>query len=279
MSLSIFSWNVAGLRARLKPDETENNSNSLMRALFNQVDESGKYKYFDIVCLQETKCTKEQATIPSEIQIRYPYRFWNSTDGTSQRKGLSGTTIWSASPPIRVLDTPDFDVEGRIVTAEFDKFILVNVYVPNSQKLDSDRFKFREQWNNKFMNYISELQKEKNVIICGDMNVAHLDIDISNPNSKKNKVAGFFDFERLDFAFMTESLDLIDVFRNLNLTKHRSTYWSNFMKGKRKSDNGWGIDYFLVSKELFESNENISQTIEKEILGSDHCPIILNINV
>ena len=111
------------------------------------------------------------------------------------------------------------------------------------------------------------------------MNVAHLDIDISNPKSKKNKVAGFFDFERLDFAFMTESLNLIDVFRTLNPIKQRSTYWSNFMKGRRTSHNGWGIDYFLVSKELFESDKNISQTIENEILGSDHCPIILNINV
>ena len=98
-------------------------------------------------------------------------------------------------------------------------------------------------------------------------------------NQKKNKVAGFFDFERLDFAFMTESLNLIDVFRTLNPTKQRSTYWSNFMKGRRRRDNGWGIDYFLVSKELFESDENISETIENEILGSDHCPIILNINV
>jgi len=96
---------------------------------------------------------------------------------------------------------------------------------------------------------------------------------------KKNKVAGFFDFERLDFARMIESLNLVDVFRNLNPTKQKSTYWSNFMKAIRNSDNGWGIDYFLVSKELFESDENINQAIENEILGSDHCPIILNINV
>jgi exodeoxyribonuclease III len=275
--MKIFSWNVAGLRARLKPDETLRNS--LIRALFSQVSEND-YEYFDIVCLQETKCTENEVTLPSEIENRYPYRFWNSTDGTSQRKGLSGTTIWCSSPPIRVLPTPEFDVEGRIVAVEFDKFILVNVYVPNSQKLDSDRFKFREQWNAKFLVYISDFQKDgKQVIVCGDMNVAHLDIDISYPKSKKNKVPGFFDFERLDFAFMIESLDLIDVFRTLNPTKQKSTYWSNFLKGRRRTSNGWGIDYFLVSKELFESDKNISQTIEKEILGSDHCPIILNITV
>ncbi len=276
--MNIFSWNVAGLRARLKPDETLNNS--LMKALFNQLNEGEHYKYFDIVCLQETKCTENEANLPNEIKIRYPYRFWNSTNGTSQRKGLSGTTIWCNSPPIRALPTPNFDVEGRIIALEFEKFILVNVYVPNSQKLDSDRFKFRKQWNIKFMEYISDFHKEgKNVILCGDMNVAHLDIDISNPKSKKNKVAGFFDFERSDFEYMTNHLDLVDVFRNLNPTKPKSTYWSNFMKASRRNNNGWGIDYFLVSKKLFESDKNINQTIEYEILGSDHCPIILNINL
>jgi len=278
MSLSIFSWNVAGLRARVKSDESSNNS--LSRALLlGGTNEKGESKNYDIVCLQETKCTEYEVRLPCDITNKYPYRFWNSTDGTSQRKGFSGTCVWCISQPIKNLETPKFDVEGRIVAVEFEKFILVNVYVPNSQKLDSDRFKFRNEWNIKFMIYISELQKEKNVIICGDMNVAHLDIDITNPKTKKNKVAGFFDFERLDFARMIESLNLVDVFRNLNPTKQKSTYWSNFMKAIRNSDNGWGIDYFLVSKELFESDENINQAIENEILGSDHCPIILNINV
>jgi len=278
MSLSIFSWYVAGLRARVKSDESSNNS--LSRALLlGGTNEKGESKNYDIVCLQETKCTEYEVRLPCDITNKYPYRFWNSTDGTSQRKGFSGTCVWCISQPIKNLETPKFDVEGRIVAVEFEKFILVNVYVPNSQKLDSDRFKFRNEWNIKFMIYISELQKEKNVIICGDMNVAHLDIDITNPKTKKNKVAGFFDFERLDFARMIESLNLVDVFRNLNPTKQKSTYWSNFMKAIRNSDNGWGIDYFLVSKELFESDENINQAIENEILGSDHCPIILNINV
>ena len=278
MSLSIFSWNVAGLRARVKSDESSNNS--LSRALLlGETNEKGESKNYDIVCLQETRCTEYEVRLPCEITNKYPYRFWNSTDGTSQRKGFSGTSIWCMSQPIKNLETPEFDVEGRIVAVEFEKFILVNVYVPNSQKLDSDRFKFRSEWNTKFMIYISELQKEKNVIICGDMNVAHLDIDITNPKTKKNKVAGFFDFERLDFVHMIETLNLVDVFRNLNPTKQKSTYWSNIMKAIRTSDNGWGIDYFLVSKELFESDENINQTIENEILGSDHCPIILNINV
>ena len=273
--MKIFSWNVAGLRARLKTDETH--SSSLMRALFSQVSENG-YEYFDIVCLQETKCTENEVILPSEIEIRYPYRFWNSTDGTSQRKGLSGTTIWCTSPPIRAIPKPEFDVEGRIVAVEFEKFILVNVYVPNSQKLDSDRYKFREQWNAKFLVYISDFQKDgKQVIVCGDMNVAHLDIDISNPKSKKNKVAGFFDFERVDFAYMTESLDLIDVFRNKYPEKRKSTYWSNFLKSKHTKFNGWGIDYFLVTNNLYACVNDM--IILEDIQCSDHCPIILDFNI
>ena len=244
MRLSIFSWNVAGLRARLKPDETHNSS--LMRALFSQINQNGVgYKYYDIVCLQETKCCEHEVKLPCEIKIRYPYCYWNSTNGTTQRKGLSGTTIWCTSPPIRKLDTPDFDEEGRIVAVEFENFILVNVYVPNSQTFESDRYYFRHEWNEKFTAYIDNIKKIKEVIICGDFNVAHQNIDITNPNQKKNKVAGFYDFERYDFANMIESLNLIDVFRKLNPTSQRSTYWSNFMKTERNENNGWGIDYFL----------------------------------
>ena len=128
MSLSIFSWNVAGLRARLKPftELKEDNiyNNSLMQALFSENNKS-----FDIVCLQETKCTEEQVVLPDDIIRNYPYRYWNSTNGTTQRKGLSGTTIWCKYPPIRVLETPDFDVEGRIIALEFENYILVNVYM------------------------------------------------------------------------------------------------------------------------------------------------------
>ena len=276
MSLSILSWNVAGLRARVKSDE--NSNNNLSKALFPEINENGGCENYDIVCLQETKCMEEQVNLPNDIIRNYPYRFWNSTNGTSQRKGLSGTTIWCKSQPIKVFETPDFDIEGRITALEFEQFILVNVYVPNSQKLNSDRFKFRSDWNTKFINYISELQKSNNIIICGDMNVAHLDIDISSPELKKNKVAGFFDFERVDFAYMIETLNLIDVFRNLNPNKNKSTYWSNFMKTKRRLDNGWGIDYFLVSNELF-NKDKINIKICKDIMGSDHCPIILNINL
>ena len=272
--MNIFSWNVAGLRARLKPDE--NHSNSLMRALFSQKSDSGVgYKYFDIVCLQETKCKESEVKLPSELTIRYPYRFWNSNDGSSQRKGLSGTSIWCTKPPIN-WGVPDFDKEGRVIMVEFEDFILVNVYVPNSGKFEEDRYYFRSEWNNTFRQYITNLEKNKNVIICGDLNVAHLDIDISNPKQKKNKVAGFYDIERSAFNDLLVNTNLVDVFRIKNEKQNRSTYWSNFMKSERTYENGWGIDYFLASKQMYEKND-LTMKIMIDVKGSDHCPIMLTI--
>lgn len=274
---NIFSWNVAGLRARLKPEEGY--TSSLMRALFSQVSDCGHgYKYFDFVCLQETKCCETDVKLPCEIKIRYPYRFWNSSRGTTQRKGFSGTTIWCSRPPIRKLDTPDFDEEGRIVALEFKNFILVNVYVPNSQTFESDRYHFRHEWNEKFYLYIEEIKKCKEVIICGDLNVAHQDIDITNPKQKKNKVAGFYNLERCDFESLLQSSKLVDVFRKFNANEQVSTYWSNFLKSERKKDNGWRIDYFLMSQELFDKNCVETIKIFMDILGSDHCPVVLKLN-
>ena len=272
--MNIFSWNVAGLRARLKPDE--NHSNSLMRGVFSQKSDNGLgYKYFDIVCLQETKCKESEVKLPSEITDRYPYRFWNSNDGSSQRKGLSGTCIWCTKPPIN-WGVPDFDKEGRVIMVGFEDFILVNVYVPNSGKFEEDRYYFRSEWNNTFRQYITNLEKSKNVIICGDLNVAHLDIDISNPKQKKNKVAGFYDIERSAFNDLLVNTNLVDVFRIKNEKQNRSTYWSNFLKSERTNENGWGIDYFLASKQMYEKND-LTMKIMIDVKGSDHCPIVLTI--
>jgi exodeoxyribonuclease-3 len=261
MTNSIVSWNVAGLRAMLKKEN-----------LYQIIHE----KDFDIICLQETKATESQVELTDELKETYPHRYWNSTDGTTQRKGLSGTTIWCKSPPIKHMATPVFDVEGRIVAIEFEKYILVNVYVPNSQKLDSHRFNFRSEWNEKFLNYLTEMKTIKNVIVCGDLNVAHLDLDISKPKTKKNKVPGFFDFERTDVGSIIKTLDLVDVYRCKNPNARKSTYWSNFLKDTRGVENGWGIDYFLISRELFEANEQINIEILSDVNGSDHCPIVLN---
>ena len=274
--MRIISWNVAGLRARLKLNEELQSHLSL--ALFSESSESSGVvcKDFDIVCIQETKCSESDVKLPSEITNNYPYRLWNSTKGTTQRKGFSGTCVWSINQPIKS-EVPDFDEEGRIIMVEFEKFILVNVYVPNSQKFENDRYKFRQEWNNKFYDYLKKLDY-KELIICGDMNVAHLDIDITNPASKKNKIAGFFDFERVDFSYMLQELSMCDIYRMLNPNKRKSTYWSNYLKSSRKSDNGWRIDYFLISENIEKDRIN-NCNILMEITGSDHCPIELDINL
>ena len=263
--MKIMSYNVAGIRSILRKDKFEE--------LLTNVEET-----YDIICLQETKAEVNQVTIPDYITNKYPYIFWNSTKGITQRKGLSGVCIMSNSKPLNDLKYPEFDVEGRIYALEFDKFILINVYVPNSQKFENERYYFREQWNTDFTNYICELKRlhNKEFIICGDLNVAHLDIDINNPKSKKNKVAGFFDNERVDFAYLLEMNNLIDVFRKKYPNKRKSTYWSNFLKSERTKENGWGIDYFLVCDTFINNFKNINIKIMIETLGSDHCPLVMS---
>ena len=275
--MKIISWNVAGLRARLKNNQT--GKNHLMNALFNQISEnSHDYKYYDIVCLQETKCNEEQANLESDIKIRYPYRFWNCTKGTTQRKGFSGVSIWSTKQPKSIIATPEFDEEGRVLSLEFDDFIIVNVYVPNSQDYETERYFFRKKWNDLLIDYIGSLKETytKEIIICGDFNVAHLDLDINNPIKKKNKVAGFFDNERLDFAYLMEKNELCDIFRHLNPFIQRSTYWSNFLRNPRNKYNGWGLDYYLISVNLISKVQKCN--ILKDIMGSDHCPLELILN-
>lgn len=259
--MKILSWNVAGFRALIKKIEIND--------LFSESTN------IDIICLQETKAEENQITLPIEIINRYPYRFWNSTKGTTQRKGLSGTSIWSKIEPIKIFENPEFDEEGRIIALEFKEFILINVYVPNSQELQSNRYYFRENWNVKFMEYLKELQKIKNIIVCGDMNVAHKELDVSNPSKKKNRAAGFYDNERRDFTILLEDLKLIDVFRENNPLLRKSTYWSNFLKALKDDNNGWRIDYFLTSQEIYKSIKHYQ--IMSNVYGSDHCPILIEL--
>ena len=254
--MEILSWNVAGLRAMLKKETFE---------LFL------KNNNYDIICLQETKAEENQVKLSDFILENYPYRFWNSTKGTTQRKGLSGTCIWCKEKPLNTI-IPDFDEEGRILVIEYDKLRIVNIYVPNSQKIDSPRIEFRKEWNKKFYEFIETL-KDKEIIICGDLNVAHLDIDICNPKQKKNKVPGFYDFERADYQKFINDTELIDVFRKLNIDKQKSTYWSNFLIAERSELNGWGIDYFISSNYIFTIIKDL--IIHKDILGSDHAPLSL----
>lgn len=260
--MKILSWNVAGIRSIINKPEFLN--------VFND-----DQNILDIVCFQETKAEEHQVILPNEIKNKYIYRYWNSTKGTTQRKGFSGTSIWSLIPPIKKIDTPLFDEEGRILSLEFENFILVNVYVPNSQKYQSDRYLFRENWNKKFIEYLCDLRKCKQLIICGDMNVAHNDIDISNPEKKKNKIAGFYDTERHDFTLLLNRVNLIDVFRNMYPLERKSTYWSNFLKALRNNNNGWRIDYFLISDNMLSTIKDYKILIDT--YGSDHCPILLEL--
>lgn len=257
--MKIVSWNVAGLRAMIK------------KVYFSEFLENIEY---DIICLQETKAEEQQVKLPEFIENNYPFKIWNSSKGTTQRKGFSGTTIWCKIKPLKMF-YPDFDEEGRICVIEFDKFRIINIYVPNSQKFQNERYYFRQEWNKKFYKFIESL-KDKEIIICGDLNVAHLDIDIFKPREKKNKIAGFFDFEREDYSNFINNLELLDVFREKNPTERKSTYWSNFLKSERNKENGWGIDYFIVSKNIYKQINFI--TINIDILGSDHCPIILDLD-
>jgi len=257
----IVSWNVAGVRAMLKKGNLEE--------LLTQNE-------YDIVLLQETKAEEAQVKLPEKIINMYPYRYWHSTKGTTQRKGFSGTTIWSKTKPISRIDEPKTDEEGRILTLEFDNFIVVSVYTPNSQGLDKPRFIFRTTiWHENFINYITMLKNIKPTIIAGDLNVAHKDIDIHNPKKHKNKYAGFFDLEREQ---MTEYLSrgFIDAFRVKYPTEEKKyTYWNQLNPKIRENNSGWRIDYFLITSEIKIKIKDCN--ILPDIRGSDHCPIYLEL--
>jgi exodeoxyribonuclease III len=266
--MRILSWNVAGLRAMLK----KKNLQELLT----------KYDY-DIVCLQETKAEESQVELPPEIIEKYPFRFWNSTLGTTQRKGLSGTTIWSKTSPINRIKHPSIDEEGRITTVQFDDFIIVCVYTPNSQSLESPRYKFRtNEWDNIFRKYITTLKNIKPTIIAGDLNVAHQDIDIYNPKRCKNKVPGFFDNERTEFQKHIDA-GFIDVFRHLYPTqKGAYTYWNQIRPANRQNNIGWRIDYFLIGGDPLTPPTTLNLTecnLLTDIHGSDHCPLSLDIDI
>jgi len=257
--MRILSWNVAGLRAMLKKGNLE---------------ELLKNSDYDIVCLQETKAEEEQVILAPEIMEKYPFRFWSSTEGTTQRKGLSGTAIWSKTCPINRIDHPSIDEEGRITTLQFDEFIICCVYTPNSQSLESHRFKYRtEEWDKVFREYIAALKNIKPTIIAGDLNVAHKNIDIYNPTRCKNKVPGFFDEERNEFQKHLDT-GFVDAFRYLHPNKeHSFSYWNQIRPVNRQNNVGWRIDYFLCGgNPIIESCDILTQ-----IYGSDHCPLSLEI--
>ena len=245
--MKLISWNVNGLRACLKKDFL------LSMSTLNP----------DIICLQETKMMQGQA----EVDLPGYAEFWNS----AEKKGYSGTAIFTKAKPVSVrygMDYPEHDREGRMITLEFADFFLVNVYTPNSQN-ELARIDYRMRWEVAFRDYVCALDESKPVVICGDLNVAHEEIDLKNPKTNRNS-AGFSDQER---EKMTQLLGagFTDTFRTLHPDLTGAYSWWSYRANARANNAGWRIDYFLVSNRLFPQVE--AARIYPEITGSDHCPV------
>ena len=250
--MRLVSWNVNGLRAVMGKNFME---------FFNEIDA-------DIFCLQETKLQEGQI----EMDLPGYYQYWNY----AEKKGYSGTAIFTKKEPVSVsygIGIDEHDHEGRVITLEFDDFYMVTVYTPNSQD-ELRRLEYRMKWEDDFREYLLKLNHEKPVIVTGDMNVAHREIDRKNPKTNRRN-AGFTDEER---GKMTELLDsgFIDTFRYFYPdTEGIYSWWSYRFKAREKNA-GWRIDYFLVSKDM-ESRLKDAK-IHTEVLGSDHCPVELEID-
>ena len=249
--MKLISWNVNGLRAVCKKN------------FFEVLDELDA----DIFCIQETKMQEGQEEIPTPGYHQY----WDS----AEKKGYSGTLTLTKEEPLSVrkgLGIEEHDHEGRVVTLEFPDFWSVNVYVPNAQN-ELKRIDYRMSWEDAFRAYVSGLAESKPVVICGDMNVAHNEIDLKNPGPNRGN-AGFSDEER---GKMTELLDagFIDTFRYFYPDLEQVYSWWSYRFNARKNNAGWRIDYFLTSKDLEDRLEDAK--IHGEIYGSDHCPVELDL--
>lgn len=250
--MKFISWNVNGLRACVGKD-------------FSQSFESLNADFF---CLQETKMQAGQL----ELQFPGYTSYWNY----AEKKGYSGTAIYTRKEPLAVsygIGIDEHDHEGRVITLEYDKFFLVTVYTPNSQE-KLRRLDYRMTWEDAFQAYLHQLDAKKPVIVCGDMNVAHQEIDLKNPKTNRRS-AGFTDEER---SKMTQLLSngFTDTFRTLHPEQITYSYWSYRFRAREKNA-GWRIDYFLISDRLRPQLKGAS--IHTEIYGSDHCPVELDIDI
>ena len=217
----------------------------------------------DVFCIQETKMQREQADFSFDGYAAY----WNS----AERKGYSGTAVFTRIPPLSVgfdLGPAEFSGEGRVIALEFEPFFLVNVYTPNSQK-GLARLPYRMEWDDAFRAYVRELDRRKPVVVCGDMNVAHCEIDLKNPKPNVGN-AGFTEEERKKMTQLLEA-DLVDSFRLLYPEKTGAYTWWSYLFHAREHNAGWRIDYFLVSRRLAGLMED--SVIYSDVPGSDHCPV------
>jgi len=251
--MKIISWNVNGIRAVLK------------KGFLDFI----KQEKPDVICIQETKAMPEQV---EAILDNYPYQYWNS----AEKKGYSGTAIFSKIKPISIkndLEIEKHDNEGRVICVELKNYYLVTVYTPNSKR-DLSRLDYRtNEWDVDFLNYLKELEKDKPVVFCGDLNVAHKEIDLKNPKTN-NKNAGFTNEERAGFENYIQS-GFIDTFRIFNQEPEHYTWWS-YMFNSRAKNVGWRIDYFCISECI--KNKLQKSIILPTIMGSDHAPISIEID-
>ena len=252
MGLKLVSWNVNGLRA------------CVSKGCFQEFMDNEKP---DVICLQETKLQEGQ------IKMDLPgyEEYWNY----AEKKGYSGTAIFTKEKPISVtygLGIEEHDHEGRVITAEYNDYYLVTVYVPNAKE-DLSRLEYRQVWEDDFLKYIKKLEETKPVIYCGDLNVAHKEIDLKNPKTNRGH-AGFTDEERGKFTELLES-GFIDTFRYFYPDKKDIYSWWSYRFSARAKNAGWRIDYFLVSKALEKHLKEA--VIHTQVMGSDHCPVELEI--
>ena len=251
--MKLISWNVNGLRAIVKKGFLD---------IFTEFDA-------DFFCLQETKLQEGQI----DLDIPGYYSFWDY----AEKKGYSGTAIFTKHEPLSAaygIGVSEHDTEGRVVTLEYDNYYVVTCYTPNSQS-ELKRLDYRMRWENDFLDYLKKLDEQKPVILCGDLNVAHKDIDLKNPQRNRGN-AGFSDEERAQFTTLLES-GFIDTYRYFYPEKEGSYTWWNYRFNARKNNAGWRIDYFCVSKRLAPQLEDAK--IHDTVMGSDHCPVELTLNI
>lgn len=250
--MKLISWNVNGLRACM---------NKGFEDFLRAADA-------DVFCVQETKMQREQA----EFAFAGYEEYWNS----AEKKGYSGTAVFTKEKPLSVtygLGIEEHDKEGRVITAEYEKFYLVTVYTPNSQR-ELARLDYRMEWEDVFRAYLLELDGKKPVIVCGDLNVAAEEIDLKNPKTNR-KNAGFSDEERAKFREL-KAAGFVDTFRYLHPEEVKYSWWSYMFKAREKNA-GWRIDYFVVSERIKDC-VRVAE-IHNEVFGSDHCPVSIEINL
>jgi len=256
-NMKLISWNVNGIRAVAKKN------------FFDDLKQIAP----DILCLQETKAQDDQVA-ETLADINDYFIFSNS----AEKKGYSGTTILSKTNPVNIfrnIGIIEHDNEGRVLCLEYDRFFLVNVYVPNSGS-ELKRLDYRQTWDLDFFNYLKKLELEKPVIICGDFNVAHKPIDLTHPKANYNKYAGYMQAE-IDGMDRFTQKGFVDTFRHFYPDKTGAYSWWSYRAGAREKNVGWRIDYFLVSESFIPSVK--SAFILGDIMGSDHCPVGIEINI